>query len=158
MGIAIDFLIKHVRPIDDGVDLLCGNDMRNGLRQLGVGERDIDVLFLQWATTAKLKPVAENDADFAQTAWTISRARWDELYPTSKSTICFLNAPLLKELSYASERNAGQAFTFDPAEAIPVAVTIEKNSQRYSIVRGASGFEAAANAQGLCVHFEKLIA
>lgn len=158
MGIAIDFLIKHVRPIDDGTELLCGPEVRAGLRAYGMTDTEVTALFTGWRATAKLSSTdPHQDIEFARTAWTVAEARWGELYPTNKSTIVFLNAPLLKELSYQSSQHPGQNFTFDPHEMLPVAVTITKASGTYQIVKGASGFQAAADVAGLCIHFERLI-
>ncbi|MEG8037709.1 hypothetical protein QP157_21045 [Sphingomonas sp. LR61] len=55
-------------------------------------------LFTGWRATAKLSSTdPHQDIEFARTAWTVAEARWGELYPTNKSTVVFLNAPLLKE-------------------------------------------------------------
>ena len=157
MGIALDFLIKHVRPIDDGVELLCSAEVRTGLRAYGMTDIDIDTVFTQWAATAALSPSdTRHDIDFVHTAWTVSEARWDQLYPTAQSTVVFLNAPLLKQLSHDAEMNTGSDFTFDPHETIPVAVTITRASQRYQIAKAAQGFEAAADQHGMCIHFAGL--
>ena len=158
MGIAVDFLIKHVRPIDDGVELMCGDEMRKALTHLGMSKTDIDGVFKLWSETAQLDPRTPRfDLAFARSAWLISQARWSDLYPTNKSTIMFLNAPLLKELSLFCEKKKGQNFTFDPYETIPIAITISQTGQNYSIVKGAKGFNGAADTKGLCVHFDSVV-
>jgi hypothetical protein len=161
MGIAVDFLIKHVRPIGmDAYEMITTpgpGTLTQWLLDAGVSQQQIDVAYSQWATTADLTISAANLPQFGQSALLISQARWAELYPTGLSTILFLNEPLLKELSYVSEKSAGQNFAFEPAEVIPLAVTIQRTGNQVSINQNVNGANLAADINGNCVHFASLI-
>jgi hypothetical protein len=163
MGITADFLIKHVRPYgEDAYDLMCGRtgagSLRAWLAQQGVPSRDINLAFAAWMTTANLPINSQTQAQFVASATISSDARWSELRPTGMSTIVFLNAPLLAELSEISQRNPGRSLNFDGAEYIPIAVTINQAPNTPPVVAlNAEGMRVGIDTQGNCVHFDSLI-
>ncbi|HBY97034.1 MAG: hypothetical protein M5U01_00325 [Ardenticatenaceae bacterium] len=163
MGIRVDFLIKHVRPADmDAWQMICqdqgAGSLAAWLLKAGVAQQDIDHAFNDWAALALLDiHDPENRNVFIQAAQDISQARWNMLYETNYSTILFLNAPLLKQLSYESSQQANKAFDFDPYEHIPLAVTINRLGQPPTVVENAVGAAVAADMNGDCYHFDHLI-
>ena len=163
MGIRVDFLIKHVRPVDmEAWQLVC-QDRGPGslvawLLANGVAQADVDHALHDWAAVALVDVHApENHPLVIRAAQEISQARWSTLYNTDYSTIMFLNAPLLKELSFVSSEKRGKAFVFDPHESIPLAVTINRLRQPPAVVQNASGAAVAADANGDCCHLDGLI-
>lgn len=162
MGIRVDFLIKHVRPYGmDAWQAICQprgpGSLAAWLLANGVDQADIDTAFNAWAALALLEINADTLPQFIVAANTISQARWGELYNTDYSTILFLNEPLLKELSYDSSLRPNQVFNFDPAEYIPLAITINRLGQPPATVQGAYGATVQADANGNCFHFNGLI-
>ena len=164
MGIAVDFLIKHVRPADmDAWELICKPRGPGSLNQwlldsLAMSQQDVDAVFNDWAKLALVDiQDSKNWPVFARAAQEISVARWDVLYQTKFSTILFLTGALCKELSFVSQKQAGHQFDFEPYETIPLAVTIAKNGSPPKVDSEVYGAELAADASGNCVHFSKLI-
>lgn len=163
MGISASFLIKHVRP--SGIEAwasICHargeGSLYQWLTDAGVCEDDIDYAFEHWGALALLDPRDRGNADaLIGAAQIISQARWDELYSTSRSTIMFLNDPLLRQLSYESSRRPSQTFVFSPHEHIPASVTIFRNDQPPQLIYDADAVVVATDEQGNCVHFERLI-
>jgi len=163
MGISADFLIKHVRPYgQEAFDMMClatgPNSLRAWLLQQHVPQLDINLAFAAWMTTANLPISNETEPRFVASATLSSNARWSELWPTGLSTIVFLTAPLLKQLSAVSENHPGQSLDFDGAEYIPIAVTVSSTPGTQPTVNlNAEGMSIAVDAQGNCVHFAGLI-
>jgi hypothetical protein len=157
MGIRIDFLIKHVRPngLDSMETILCNGELKKGLSSHGVSKSDIDAALTTWAARAELPINNENVRLFVEMAQQISLARWEELYTTNKSTILFLNGPLIKELSFQSGNNKGKKFEFNPAEHIPLAVTINKDGS-YKVHRNVERVNVMADENGFCFHLDGL--
>lgn len=162
MGINADFLIKHVRPADmESYQMMClargAGSLHDYLVQAGVAPQQIDTAFNIWAGLALLDiNDPANIQAYANAAIAISQARWQEFYQTSQSTIMFLTGPLLKELSYVSGRNAGEDFEFDPAEVIPLAITVPQHGNQVQVVRRVNGANLTADAQGNTCHFRGL--
>lgn len=164
MGIRADFLIKHVRPY--GMDAWAAICKQTGPTSLtaflldrGVDQKQIDIAYNAWAQTAIAEISSDTIAYFVQSAETITEARWDTLYQTPASTIMFLNEPLLKELSYQSAKNANSEFLFDPAETIPIAVTIHKPQQppvQPTYLLQASSATLMSDKNGDCFHFGEI--
>jgi hypothetical protein len=162
MGIRVDFLIKHVRPYGmDGWQTICqprgAGSLNQWLLDNGVLQGTIDVAFNAWAITADLPIDAQTIPQFVQSASLISQARWAELYNTDYSTILFLNGPLINQLSYESSRNVDDVFEFDPAEVIPLAVTINRLSLAATYNLNVDGCHLSADANGNCFHFGGLV-
>jgi hypothetical protein len=161
MGIAPEFLIKHVRPRDqEAFELMCLQSGPGSLRQWlldnGVSGTDIDAAFVSWAVLADLPIDDQTLPVFITAANAISQARWTEYYPTGKSTILFMTGPLLKELSLKSSENKGsREYVFDPAENIPLAITISKpgSGQPPAVAANVGAIEVGINDNGVCVHF-----
>lgn len=160
MEITADFLLKHIRPYGmDAWNELChdGSSFSTYLDTLGVSPQEKGAAFNEWAKTAMTAVNADTLQFFAQSAEAVSQARWDELYPTGKSTIMFFNFPLLQQLSLYASNNAGADFDFDPYEHIPIAVTIQRHSHTVEINQQVSGALLTSDASGNCVHFRGLI-
>lgn len=162
MGINADFLIKHVRPADmESYQLICNargpGSLHDYLLQAGVTPQQINAAFNIWAGLALLDiNDPANIQAYANAAIAISQARWQEFYPTSASTIMFLNGPLLRELSYQAERNANQNFDFDPAEQIRLAITVPQHGNQVTVARDVDGAHLASDAAGNACHFAGL--
>ncbi|WP_428657735.1 hypothetical protein [Runella sp.] len=161
MGIRVDFLIKHVRPYGTDAFVMLTTPGPGSLTQWlldnNVPQQQINFAYNLWASTTELDITPQTLPQFVQSAQIISEARWSELYPTSKSTIMFLNQPLIKELSYRSQQYKGQAFEFAPYEVIPLAVTILKGSNQGLINQNVTGANLASDSNGLCYHFDSLV-
>jgi len=162
MGIRVDFFIKHVRPYGmDAYQAVCvptdPTSLTAWLLANGVPQGTINTAFNAWATTADLEINPVTIPQFVQSANLISQARWAELYETDYSTILFLNEPLIKELSYVSSRHPGQDFEFDPAEVIPLAVTINRLRLAPTYNQNVNGANLKADANGNCFHFGGLV-
>ncbi|MBZ9716041.1 hypothetical protein [Deinococcus multiflagellatus] len=162
MGINADFLIKHVRPADmEAYNLICNargaGSLHDYLVQAGVTPQQIDTAFNLWAGLAVLDiGTPANLPAYANAAIAISQARWQEFYQTAASTIMFLNGPLLRELSYQSERHAGANFDFDPAEQIPLAITVPQHGNQVQVQRNLNGAHLTSDAHGNACHFAGL--
>ena len=158
MGLTVDFLIKHVRPADDeAFVLMCSRDgeLWAYLRhELHMSDAEIEAVFRGWAIAID---AGLNDGSAIALAQAISQARWAELYPTQHSTILFLTAALLREMSHAAGEHPNATFEFDPAEHIPFAVTIHRNGSVPDIVDNADGVEVASDADGNAVHYGGLL-
>ena len=162
MGIRVDFLIKHVRPYGmDAYQAICvptdPTSLTAWLLASGVPQGTINTAFNSWATTADLEINPVTIPQFVQSANLISQARWAELYQTDYSTILFLNEPLIKELSYESTKYPNQEFEFDPAEVIPLAVTINRLGALPTYNQNVNGAHLKADANGNCFHFDGLV-
>jgi hypothetical protein len=99
----------------------------------------------------------QNANVFEKNAAHIANARWTELYPTGLSTVVYLNAPLLKQLSHNCAQQPNQNLDWEPNEAIPVAVTINRQTQACTTVFGARGIRIATDQNGDCVHLAGLL-
>jgi len=76
MGITIDFLIKHVRPIGSGYEKYCDNQMIHCLvDQLHFSHHDVMHIFANWKAVSEMDPVSNSDA-FAAAAKDVAMARW----------------------------------------------------------------------------------
>lgn len=161
MGIRVDFFIKHIRPYGtDAYEMITkpgAGSLTQWLLDNNVPQQQINYVYNAWATTAELQISPETLPQFVQSSLLISQARWDELYPTGKSTILFLNEPLLKELSYRSEQNRARVFQFDPYEHIPIAVTIQKVGNQGIVNQDIKGAFLASDDNGFCCHFDSLV-
>jgi hypothetical protein len=162
VGITPDFMIKHVRPYGmDAYRMVCSPGARtlsDWLLNNGVTQAELDAAFNIWAQIAILDINDQQNLQmFVTAADAISQARWQEYYATAASTIMFLNDALLKELSLTSEREAGNAFDFEPYEVIPLAVTIQRQGGQQTVARSVNGAHLAADGNGDCVHFAGLI-
>jgi hypothetical protein len=161
MGITADFLIKHVRPYGmDAYQMVCNDTSNNSLTQWllanGVTQQEINAAFNLWAGLALVNiKDPRNLQKFCAAAEAISHARWEEYYPTSKSTILFLDEPLIKELSQRSTENVNQSFTFSSFETIPLAITINATDLTV-IVNENVETTVAADRNGNCCHFSCL--
>jgi hypothetical protein len=158
MGIRIEFLIKHVRPhgVDSMETILCKGEFKKALLNYGVAQTDIDTALITWAVRADLEFNNESKGLFVEMAKHISLARWSELYNTNKSTILFLDGPLMKELGYQSEMNKGKEFAFAPHEGIPFAVTISKDGS-YEVHKNVKGVKVMSDENGNCFHLGGLV-
>lgn len=163
MGIRVDFIIKHVRPADmEAWQMICHNQGPGSLTAwllgAGVAQQEIGHAFNDWAALTLINISDQANWNvFIQAAQDISQARWQMLYNTNYSTIMFLNAPLLRQLSYVSSQQANRQFPFVPCEHIPLAVTINQLGQPPGVVGNAAGAVVAADQYGNCCHFNHLI-
>ncbi|GAB2678002.1 hypothetical protein [Thalassiella azotivora] len=158
MGIRVDFLVKHVRPTDDGAPLVCTPELRQALHDLGVADADVTTAFTYWAAVADVPVTPEYQDVFVSAATVVSAARWDELYPTSRSSVAFLNGPLLKELSDVSGQHPGRTFDAELAEHVPVVVTLRRgHPEQTQVAYGVRGLRVAADDDGMCCHLESVL-
>ena len=163
MGISASFLIKHIRPSGfEAWASICQARGEGSLYQwlidANVSEEEIEVAFSHWGELALLDPRDRGNADaLVGAAQLISQARWEELYNTSRSTIMFFNDPLLRQLSYEASRRPSQTFLFSPYEHIPASVTIFEDGRAPQLIYDADAVVVATDAQGNCVHFDRLI-
>jgi len=162
MGILADFLIKHVRPVDDGWDLLTDDPgLRAALGGWGFSNLEIAQIFVEWRQIQDLKPDTQAHRQrFVGVARSISSARWDELYHTPKSTVMFLDAAQIKELSFAAGQHAItehlEVWLTQPA--MVAAVTIHRASDRGEFASPLpKGVEVISDAGGNASHFWKLL-
>jgi len=159
MAIRTDFLVKHVRPIsEDGYVAFCNNDMIGFLQNtLQFQYGDIIEIFARWRQTANADPHEQSDL-FIRAANEVSQARWQELYPTDKSSIMFLNAGHLVSLSAAGERAGANAdFTWRPDHKIAICVTIRQGGGHH-IIWDARGCKAKTDSHANVFHFEDVVA
>lgn len=162
MGILADFMIKHVRPVGDGWDLVTEDpQLRAALRRLSLTDDEVDRIFAAWSLIQHVKPDTPTNRDlFTSAARTVSRARWDELYETSYSTILFLDAAQIKELSFAGSQhpNTERLSVRIAQPAVVAAVTIHRNSDAAQFADPLpAGVEVATDAQGNVNHFWRLL-
>jgi len=153
MGITIDFLIKHVRPIGSGYEQYCNNQMIHCLvDQLHFSHHDVMQIFANWKAVSEMDPVSNSDA-FAAAAKDVAMARWGELYPTNQSTLMFLDAAQLASLSQAaSAAGANANFSWNAPKPLAICVTINANGGTH-ILWDAAGCDASTDANGNVVHF-----
>lgn len=162
MGIQADFLIKHVRPWGNGWALLCEEDpqLRQLLRSWGLTDGDVNGIFTSWRRVVDLDPDDQaNEAAFAAVARSVSQTRWDELYTTRASTILFLDAAQIKELSYAASQHpdVDHLDVFITQPAVAAAVTIHRDSDQAEFARPRpTGVEVGTDA-GMVSHFWRLL-
>lgn len=167
MGIATDFLVKHVRPYGlEALAMLCGDKGPNSLWawliKAGVPKAQIQIAYNAWARLAMSGIDDSTIPEFEQAAWIVSQARWCELYNTPASTVMYLNGSQLTELSSLSGQNASQnpptlkPFDYVSREPIGIAVTIRQVGASMTNLE-VSGARLAADAAGNCSHFEALI-
>jgi hypothetical protein len=130
--------------------------LTNWLLKAGVSKEEIKIAYNAWAALAMLQVDKQTIPQFVTAAQAISQARWKEFYATPKSSIMFLNEPLLRELSYQSEVHKEEDFDFDPAEVLPIVVTIaEAGPPTYLL--NAQGAKLASDQNGDCDHFYAVI-
>ena len=163
MGIRTDFFIKHIRPYGtDAYEMITKpgpGTLTQWLLDNGVAQPTIDVAYNSWALTANAPTDNWALPLFVSATQTISQARWSTLYNTDYSTIMFLSEPLIKELSFASTQPTciDNEFTFEGAEYIPIAVTINRLGLPPTTDLNVPGAIVRADAQGNCFHFTGLI-
>ena len=162
MGILADFLAKHIRPVGDGWNLLAEDaQLRDVLGSWGLSETDINGLYLNWKQVRDLRPDSEHArARFVEVARSVSNGRWDELYTTSASTVLFMDAAQIKELSHAGNlhRNTKRLEVFIAQPAVVAAVTIHRTSDRAEFADPLpKGIEVATGAAGNVNHFWELL-
>lgn len=162
MGILADFLAKHIRPVGDGWELLTeDSQLRDVLRSWGLSTTDINGLLLNWKQIRDLRPTGPTErALFVEVARSVSAGRWDELYPTSASTLLFMDAAQIKELSHAGDLNPNterlEVFIAQPA--VVAAVTIHRDSDHAQFADPLpKGVEVATDAAGNVTHYWKLL-
>lgn len=153
MGITIDFLIKHVRPIGSGYEKYCDNQMIHCLvDQLHFSHHDVMQIFANWKVVSEMDPVSNSYA-FVAAAKDVAMARWGELYPTNQSTLMFLDAVQLASLSQAaSAAGANANFSWNAPTPLAICVTINANGSTH-ILWDAAGCDASTDANGNVVHF-----
>lgn len=159
MGITPDFLLKHIRPYGlEALAMVCRTDgeLAHWLVEQGVSAGQVRTAFTAWAATSELAVNSDTLPQFVRSAEIISQARWEELYPTGKSTIMFFEGAHLAELSQESEQNKGQAFDFVPNIPIPIAVTIQKSGPAM-VHQNVYGVRVTTTGEGHAVHFDRLI-
>jgi len=156
MGITVNFLIKHVRPIGSGYEKYCSAEMIDYLHhELQFSHDDIVMIFAQWKTTAEAAPYSHSDL-FIKAANEVAQARWGELYPTDKSTLLFLDADQLAGLSLAGETaGANAAFHWVADEPLAICVTIKKEGNSH-VIWEAKGCDGNTDANANVVHFSQL--
>jgi hypothetical protein len=134
------------------------HSLRAWLREAGVANAEIGVAFNAWALQASKEIDEATAPTFVAAAELISEARWTELYNTDFSTIMYLDAAALAQLSEESELNRNASFQFRPPGGIPIAVTIRRDRGPAQVAIDAPGAEVTADAEGNCVHLSRLLA
>ncbi|MBT0774129.1 hypothetical protein KIH74_34610 [Kineosporia sp. J2-2] len=161
MFISPEFILKHVRPYDaEAYDLISYDPdwpLLNWLRARRVPEVSISLAFDTWRMVSGLEYTAQTRPLFLAAARVLAQSRWEELYAGSRSTVLFLTAPLLHQLSYFSHRNPGQAFDFRPYQDIPLALTIDFSNGRAETQQDVAGAALAADSAGFCSTFTRLL-
>ncbi|MDK4734786.1 hypothetical protein [Rhizobium sp. CNPSo 3490] len=156
MAILGNFEVKHIRPIgQQGYDTFCSDQMIDFLSRLGFNPADIARIFAAWRTAALADPYADSGA-FVRSANVVAQARWDELYPTDKSTLMFLDADQLVSLSNI-QLAPNSEFSWQAPTPLEICVTIHRDSNRHHIIWDATGFTGATDANGMISHFAGLI-
>lgn len=158
MGITADFLIKHVRPLGQGgYDLYASQELITYLSQgLNLNIQDIASVLALWRTTALADPETESNV-FVSAARAVAEARWGELYPTSASTLMFLDANQLVSLSqYGAQVGANRNFGWRAPTEIEIVVTLRRNGGSH-VLWGVDGFYGATDGNANVVHFDSLM-
>lgn len=158
MAISTGFLIKHIRPIGDGYDTYCSQGLIAYLNDnLRFAMSDIISIFAQWRKTSQADPYSASDL-FVAAAKEVAFARWAELYPTSSSTLMFLNSDQLTSLSLAGQTaGANSEFNWNYGNDLPICVTINHDSGAYHLRWDAVGCRVGTDAKGNVNHFVNLI-
>lgn len=158
MAISTGFLIKHIRPIGDGYDTYCSQGLIAYLNDnLRFAMSDIITIFTQWRKTSQADPYSASDL-FVAAAKEVAFARWAELYPTSSSTLMFLNSDQLTSLSLAGETaGANSEFNWNYGNDLPICVTINHDTGAYHLRWDAVGCRVGTDANGNVNHFVNLI-
>lgn len=156
MAILENFAVKHIRPIgQQGYDTFCSDQMIDLLSRLGFDPGNIAQIFAAWRVAALADPYTDTGA-FLYSANEVAQARWDELYPTDKSTLMFLDAEQLVSLSNL-QLAPNSEFSWQAPTPLAICVTIHRDSDRHHIIWDAIGFTGATNANGMISHFAGLI-
>lgn len=158
MGITIDFLVKHVRPLTEaGYEAYCSAELLSYLlNDLQLPQATVTALCSVWRQTAKADPQTQSAA-FSQAAAIVSEARWAEWYPTKSSTLLFLDANQLRNLSLASEAHAPHS-EFDWLAPAPIAIVVTKQqSGATHILWGVNGCRVGLDANGHIIHFCRIL-
>lgn len=158
MAISTGFLIKHIRPIGDGYDTYCSQGLiaylNNNLR---FAMPDIVTIFAQWRKTSLANPHKASDI-FVAAAKEVAFARWAELYPTSSSTLMFLNSDQLASLSLAGQTaGANREFDWNYGNDLAICVTINHDTGAYHIRWDAVGCRVGTDGNGNVNHFVRLL-
>lgn len=158
MAISTDFLIKHIRPIGNGYDTYCGDGLATYLRNsLRLDQDDIDRIFGQWRMASLADPHKDSHV-FVTAAKEVAFARWSELYPTSSSTLMFLNRDQLASLSLAGQTaGANREFSWNYGNDLAICVTINHDTGAYHIRWDAEGCRVGTDTNGNVNHFVRLI-
>lgn len=169
MGIAVDFVVKHIRPYGlSAINTICGDDsefLAYMEDQLHVDEADTATISEAWAAAGMLAVNAQNVARFTLAAEIAAQGRWDELYQTRQSTILFMTSVALANLSQAAAVNPGAGNTlrrfhvvFDAGD-IPLAITIDEDpTVAPEFFRDVTEIAIGADSHGNCVHFDGVVA
>ncbi|MFN3620085.1 MAG: hypothetical protein ACK4S7_07310 [Sphingorhabdus sp.] len=158
MSISVGFLIKHVRPIGDGFETYCTPMLISYLNErLDFSMGDIVTIFSLWRKTSEAAPHGASDL-FVAAAQEVAFARWDELYPTSSSTLMFLNSDQLVSLSLAGQAaGADKQFNWRYGSDLPICVDINHDSGAHHIRWNAAGCRVATDTNRNIIHFYNLI-
>ena len=157
MGITIDFLIKHLRPIGSGYEAYCTKEMIHCLvDHLHFTPEEVALVFDDWRKVSQLDAVRDFD-QFIEAAGLVAKSRWDDLYPDNESTFMFLSAEQLLSLSLAGKEAGPEAeFAWNAPSPISICVTIEPHTRISNIVWDASGCDATTDANGSVVRFRSI--
>lgn len=158
MAISTGFLIKHIRPIGDGYNTYCSQGLIAYLNnQLGFAMDDIVAIFAQWRQTSEADPHGASNL-FVEAAKEVAFARWAELYPTSSSTLMFLNSDQLASLSLAGQ-SAGpnRQFNWNYGSDLAICVSINHDTGAHHIRWDAVGCTVGTDSNSNINHFVALI-
>lgn len=158
MAISTSFLIKHIRPISDGFDSYCSVGLIAYLRDhLRFSFDDIIRIFAEWRQTAQADPHGASNL-FVAAAKEVAFARWAELYPTSSSTLMFLDSDQLASLSLAGQTAGPNAqFGWTYGDELSICVSVNHDTGAHHIRWDATGCTVGTDANGNVNHFVALI-
>ena len=153
MGITVGFLVKHVRPVGDGFNAYCSQDLIRVLFSLNFTAAEVIGILADWYQVSQANPMNQSNR-FVAAAKAVARARWGELYPTDMSTVMFLNQAQLASLSLAGT-NAGpnQRFAWNYGADLPICVTINRQTDAHHVRWNATGCTADTDHNGNVTHF-----
>ena len=118
---------------------------------------DIITIFAQRRKTSQADPHGASDL-FVTAAKEVAFARWAELYPTSSSTLMFLNSDQLASLSLAGQTaGANREFSWNYGNDLAICVTINHDTGAYHIRWDAEGCRVGTDTNGNVNHFVRLI-
>ncbi|MBT0774130.1 hypothetical protein KIH74_34615 [Kineosporia sp. J2-2] len=162
MGFTPAFLIKHVRPYDPAAyTLICEDDrpesLPNWLLDQKVPAAAIDQSFQFWNTLANTVYGPGTWNRFLNSAQLISEARWSSLGRTGGSTILFLNAAQVAELSWAGQQNAGQNLDIHLTTPVALAITVDYDTRTAVPQTNVPGLRLRTNEDGHFFHFGGLL-